>query len=230
MRRTAMRAVVTMPVLVLLLAGLLQPAGAQTTETGAVKFRWAFGALVGPEGDRRLVAVDKDRVLHSGDQIKFFLQPRSGCYIYIFYHSAQDELVRLFPVDTAGTALVPDSQHTVPEGDRWFRLDEQAGPETFYLLASATRLERLEALSAQLTIPAAVEGRRAAAEAVLAEIKHLRRTHRQLKVDAERPVRLGGNFRGTAKTDGTALPDIRDIAVELSTGTFYSRTFRIDHR
>jgi hypothetical protein len=230
MGRSAMRAVVVLPVLVLLMGGLLRPAAAQTAGGETVKFRWAFGAMVGPEEDRRLVAVEKDRVLHSGDQIKFFLQPRSDCYIYLFYLSAQGELVRLFPADTIETALLPDSQHTVPGNDQWFRLDDQTGPETFYLLASTTRLARLEALSAHHRSLGGASDRQAAAEAVLSEIKHLRRTHRQLKVDAERPVRLGGNFRGAPKTDGPALPDIRDIAVELSAGTFYSRTFSIDHQ
>jgi hypothetical protein len=52
-----------------------------------------------------------------------------------------------------------------------------------------------------------------------------------LTAAAERPVRLGGNFRGTEQeTSHLNRYDITRLAVEIEADEFYSRTFSIDHR
>ena len=48
--------------------------------------------------------------------------------------------------------------------------------------------------------------------------------------DAERPVNIIGNLRGTEKAETAGAHDIAKFAVEISADTFYSRTFTIDHQ
>ena len=54
-----------------------------------VEFLWACGAMVGSGHDQRLISIRKDTVLHTGDRIKFFIDPQSECFIYLLYFSAQ---------------------------------------------------------------------------------------------------------------------------------------------
>jgi hypothetical protein len=118
----------------------------------------------------------------------------------------------------------------VPPGIDWFRLDEVVGTETFYLLASARPLENLDTLCNKLHAAAAQTERETVSGQILSEINRLQKKRRTLTAAAERPIRLGGNFRGTMKETKPALPDISQIAVEISASDFYSRTYTIDHR
>jgi hypothetical protein len=210
---------------------VLQPAGTQGTAAAGekIQLQWAFGALTGPEDNQELLSIEEKAVLHTGDRMKFFLQPQTDCFVYLFYRSSQGELVVLLPAQGSESRSAAGTRTTIPPGIDWFRLDEVVGTETFYLLASARPLEKLDNLCNKLHAAAQHE-REAVSGQILTEINRLQKKRRRLTAAAERPIRLGGNFRGTMKETKPALPDISQIAVEISASDFYTRTYTIDHR
>jgi hypothetical protein len=206
-------------------------ATAEAEDQTEISFRWAFGAVVGPKTDRRLVAITRDTTLKSGDQLKMFVELQKKCFVYLIYHSGQGEIHLLFPykIQQFDKDYQLLKRYYIPKGDLWFELDQKVGMESFYLLASAQRLTGLEAL---LTAYNRSERSNKAEQVkqILAEIKRIRKQSRKLATVAERPVPIGGNVRGVDRDKGAACPDIAPIAGEVTATGFYGRTYTIDHR
>jgi len=194
-------------------------------------FRWAFGAIQRGEHKPKFFAVTRDTRLKTGDKLKMLVELEKKCFVYVIYHSAQDEVMILFPYDMEQFTrdYVPGKRYYIPQGDRWFELDENLGRETFYLLASAQRLMGLERLLRKYTT-ADLARKPELAKQILTEIRKIKRRHRKFKTFAERPVQIVGNIRGVDDAQKTVRPDVSSIAVEISAKTFYSRTFTIDHQ
>jgi hypothetical protein len=195
-----------------------------------VQFQWAFGALKKANGSK-FEAVTRDTDLKTGDQIKFFLKVNDNCFVYLIYRSSQGELSILFPhrFKLMSAEYTLKGNHYIPKSDQWFELDEHTGEERFYLLASKKRQLDLEALINDYETTDAAK-KPALAEAILAQIRKLRKQHLKFKTYAERPVNIIGNLRGTEKAETADSQDIAKFAVEISADTFYSRTFTIDHK
>jgi len=204
---------------------------ADAPEESNITFQWAFGAIkntgIGPQFE----VITRDTILRSGDQIKFFLKVEKNCFVYLIYQSSQDELSVLFPYRFK---LLADNyqisgHYYIPNGDQWFELDQVAGAEKFYLLASVVRLNDLESLvntyeGADTSKKVGLGGQ------ILSEIRKLRKRHLKFKSYAEKPVTIIGNMRGSEKTKAVGLNDLADYAVEISANNFFSRTFTIDHQ
>ena len=228
MRTIKLAVIYLLPVTLCLALSLVLWANTASEEKG-FSFRWTFGALVGPEHDRKLTAITGDTELKTGDQLKFCLELKKICYVYLIYHSGQNEVDLLFPSNPEQftTDYKVSSKYCIPQGDTWFELDEKAGRETFYLLASTTRLNELEALFPKETADH-VSNQQERSKQILAKIRTLKKQHRKLIARAERPVPIGGSLRGMNKNN---VPlDNEAIAMEVSVSTFYSRTFTIEHQ
>jgi hypothetical protein len=200
-------------------------------DQGMVKFRWAFAALKQSGAELKLETIVSKSMLKTGDQLKMMVSLENECFVYVIHHSSQDTLKLMFPYTLK--QLSDDYQqhrkYFIPEGDRWFQLDQQVGPEVFYLLASTRRLENLERLFQQYE--SAEPSRRAQINGqVLDEISTLKRHHRELVAEAERPETIGGVVRGFEKAQGMNPPDISVIARDISGPGFILRTFTIDHQ
>jgi hypothetical protein len=65
---------------------------------------------------------------------------------------------------------------------------------------------------------------------IIAEIRNLRKRHLKFKTYSEKPVTIIGKPRGGEQSVRVPTKDIADYAVEISTTTFFSRTYTIDHR
>jgi hypothetical protein len=225
-----------LPVIAVLLTtvtAFAQPAdvyGQNAQEASAVHFIWAFGALVGPQASPELITVDRDLALRSGDRLKFMVAPKTPCFVYLFHLSHQKELALLYPREFAAEPIQTEAVAFVPSDDRWFSLDEKTGTEKFFLLASHQRLPSIEDRYRRYLSADGEMDRQAAVEEILETIKDLRREHLRNPEPVERPIHLGGNFRGVAEAIRSRIPDLSAIAVEISASTFYSRTFTIDHR
>ncbi len=207
---------------------------AQQNESQAdnrILFQWAFGAIKQTTLGPQFELIQRDSVLKSGDQIKFFLGLNDPSYVYLIYQSSQQDLIVLFPqrFKDLGSEKQIAGNHYIPRGDQWFELDEYAGLEKFYLLASVGRLTELESM-VNAYESADKANRRGLGEKVVAEIRRLRKKHRKFKTYAEKPVAVIGNMRGSAKTKAAGLRDLADHAVEISTTNFFSRTYTIDHQ
>ncbi len=201
-----------------------------STEKEDVNIHWAFGALTGAENNRRLISINKDTTLKTGDQFKMMVEFKSKCFVYLIYHGSNDEIQILFPYDwnQLNKGFNAYERYYIPQGDLWFALDKQTGIETFYLLASKSRLVNLESLlkkyeSSNLTAKQDIAIR------IIAEIKKTRAQHKKLAAKAERPVQIGGNVRGT-KEQRLSIHDISTLAVEISAPNFYGKTFTIEHQ
>jgi len=200
----------------------------QGDQEESIHFLWAFGALRTGEGGARLIPIDRDTVLRTGDQIKFFVKLERPGFIYLIYHSSQGELSVLFPYRFEQGAL-SGARYFIPQGAEWFQLDEHVGQETFYLLASSTRLRELEELINKYETADPAK-KRALAKSIVEEIRTLIWKNRRFKTFAEKPVPIMGSLRGTEKLQTRGTPDVTSLAVDISGKKFYSRTFTIDHQ
>jgi hypothetical protein len=196
-----------------------------------VHFRWALGAITVEGKNYVLIPITKDTTLKTGDQFKIFLELQKDCFVYLISHSSQGSLQMLFPYDFQ--QFVPKNdilkKNYIPKENKWFKLDQHVGIETFYLLASAQRLNQLESLFGQY-VSAQSTQKEELKQKILAEIKNLRWQNRKFKKHAERPVPIIGSLRGAGKVDKPESFDVADLAIEISAQNFYSRTFTIDHR
>jgi Domain of unknown function (DUF4384) len=204
---------------------------AEKKETTNVVFHWAFGAIRKTGQESRFEQIAGDARLNSGDQIKFFLKPVTGCFLYLVYHSSQDELTVLFPYrfEEENGKQQALKAYYIPEPNEWFQLDEHVGQEKFHLLASDTRLTRLEDLINQYESGDKTR-KPELSQQILSEIDLLRRKNFKTKVNAERPLSIVGNIRGTKKSGNASPFDLAEHAVEISASHFYIRTYTIDHR
>jgi len=194
-------------------------------------FRWAFGAIERSGHELEFFAITRDTTLKTGDKLKMLVELQKKCFVYVIYHSAQGEVSMLFPYDMQQFTrdYATSKKYYIPQGDRWFELDENVGHETFYLLASAQRLIELERLLRKYTTTDPTK-KQDLAKQILTEIRKTKRRHRKLTTFAERPVPIGGSVRGSTEDEKAFRPDIATIAVEISANNFFSRTFTIDHR
>ena len=210
---------------------LIPSLGAEQKEGKNVRFRWAFGAMVGPKSDRRLVAITRDTVLKTGDQLKMFVELESSCFVYVIYRSEKDKIELLFPykLEQFAKDYKISKRYYIPNGDMWFRLDKDVGRETFYLLASVKRLAGLEEVLEKYK-SAEKAKKQALTKEIIKEIRDTKRRYRKFMMVAERPVPIGGNVRGVAKDKKKFPPDIDPIAEKVSAANFYGRTFTIDHK
>ena len=204
---------------------------AEQNKQDLVCFRWAFGAMIGSDDDRRLVAITRDTMLKTGDQLKMLVELQKKCFVYLIYHTGQDELHMLFPYEIQQFSSDYElfKKYYIPQDDMWFELDEDVGQERFYLLASVKRLFGLEALLKEYASAGAVK-KREIAKQILAEIRKEKKRHKKFATSAERPVTIGGSVRGIVKDKKTRSPDIDPIAAEVNALNFYSRTFTIEHQ
>jgi len=196
-----------------------------------VCFRWAFGALTVEGKNHVHIPITKDTTLKTGDQFKIFLELRKNCFVYLIYHSSQGSLHMLFPHNLQQFVPINNilKKNYIPPGNQWFKLDQHVGIETFYLLASAQRLDQLDSLFGQHESAQPTQ-KEEPKQKILAEIKNLRWQHRNFKKHAERPVSIIGIRRSVGKVDKPENLDVADLAIEISALNFYSRTFTIDHQ
>lgn len=99
-------------------------------------------------------------VLHSGQKIGVSFQPKSDCYVYIFWWDSSGNVGRLFPnaqLTEGKSHVIGGQNYWLPRmrdetsHHRWYVLDEKVGEETIYFIASRKRNPRLEGLYANLS-------------------------------------------------------------------------------
>jgi len=196
----------------------------------ALNFLFAVGAQLAKQGEAKPVPVETHTVLNSGDRIKFFLEPKTDGYFYLFHVGPNGDLALLYPADLKKPQTVPGQPFYVPDGPMWFELDAASGTEKFFFLASKSRLSQLENLYSRHTTLKDRADIQSSTQAFLDELANLNKQRRSLAAPAEKPVRIAGKFRAPSTTGSAALPDITPFAKEITAQGFYSKTFTIDHR
>lgn len=117
-----------------LVVGLAAPATAQQ-----LTFHYGF---IGQHDDHRLYVIEDGSDLASGSQLKLNFKYPTGSWFYVCYLSSTDEHALLY---ASNTGLNVDEQ-AIFDTLGWLALDENSGTETFTLIASEKRLEKLETL------------------------------------------------------------------------------------
>jgi hypothetical protein len=197
------------------------------SSSGNLQFNYAFVALKNKGESPQLVAVESNHILKSGDKLKFYIEALSESYFYLFHIGPSGVLTKIFP-ENHQTAKLPINQKVVvPTGNNWLELDSETGAEKFYLIASRIRQKRLEKLYQNYMTLKNNESANISIKAILDEINRIR--HNNLSADAERPVRIGGSFRGPGSSSSDPVLDISDLAYKVSTNDTYCRFFTIDH-
>lgn len=203
---------------------------ADSHEEKNVNFRWAFVAIVEGENDQQLVSIIRSTVLKTGDRIKMFVEPQKS-FVYFIHRSEANEIELLFPYSPLQFDKEPETtkQYFIPEGDEWFEMHGNAGIETFYLIASPSRLLEMEGLLTRHELAEEADREKLVKE-LLEVIRNLKKKYRRIVANAERPMSIGGSIRGITKNKKPGSLNIDLIANQISANNFYSRTFTIDHR
>ena len=206
-----------------------EPSGGKKTKK--IVFQWAFCTLQKSNADQKPRVVGRNATMKSGDQIKFFIKPQSTCYLYLIHHNSQQQLKMLYPLryNPAASQNAGSGEQYIPDGNQWFELDENTGQEKFYLLASIQPLSDLENLI-KLYEGADKVNQSGLVDQIIAEIRTLRKRHLKFKTYSEKPVTNIGKQPGGEHSARALTKDIAQCAVEISTTTFFSRTYTIDHR
>ncbi len=215
-------------VLVVLSAGLGVATGQEKDNIG---FEWGFGALSGSAKDPKLASITRDTALKSKDQVKMIVKLTKECFVYVLHEDSEGEITLRFPYDLRqfSTDYKVGKNYYIPKGRNWFELDEKVGRETFYLLASPTRLTDLEGLLTKYQSSPA-SGKTAFAKDIVSEIRNVRKRFKTFTTTAERPISIGGNVRGLDSPGAGRLPDVAGITTEISANNFYGKTITVDHK
>lgn len=214
--------------LVVLTAGVDVASGQEKDNIG---FEWGFGALSGSAKEPKLASIARDTTLRSGDQVKLIVKLTTQCFVYVLHEDPTGEIVLRFPYDLQQftTDYKIGKNYYIPKGRPWFQLDEKAGRETFYLLASPNRLTDLEGLVTKYqSSPAA--GKAALAKDIVSEIRNVRKRFKTFTTTAERPISIGGNVRGLDGPGAGRRPDVASITTEISANNFYGKTITVEHK
>jgi hypothetical protein len=214
--------------LVVLSAGFGSASGQDKENIG---FEWGFGAMSGTVKDPNLASVTRDTALKSGDQVKMIVKLTKECFVYVIHEDPSGEIALRFPYDLQQftTDYKVGKNYYVPKGRPWFQLDEKVGRETFYLLASQTRLTDLEGLLTKYQ-SSPVSGKAALAKDIVSEIRNVRKRYKTFTTTAERPISIGGNVRGFDSPGAGRRPDVSTITTDISAINFYGKTITVDHK
>ena len=217
------RAFLALAVCLLALGGAELCAGTDPTIrlTWAVMYRGTDGVVRAI--DYRLPVVR----LAGGDHFRIIMRPESPCFCYVLLRDAQKKLALLFPAEPRfpSTPLQSDATCSLPDGERWYRLDEDGGIEVFYLILSDHRLKALEASVAAYRAHEFDQGDDRVdtfKQAVLDEIRRLVVETSPLAEAARKPLAVAGDFRGISAE--AAFPGIAVLARSV-----YVRTIRLRH-
>lgn len=226
-------------ILIILVIGLAMaytqgPASAQQENLQAddkVSFLWAFGAIRKTDQGSQFVKITRDTELKSGDQLKMLVKLNKKCFVYVFYYSSQGQLHMLLPyhLNQFSDDYEVSKNYYIPQGNFVMELDENVGKEKFYLIASARRLHELENLFDSYDSD---EGAKKTefSESIIEEIRKLRKRHKKFTTEAERPIASTGSIRAHIVSGQVGLPELDELAVEVTAKDFFAKTFTIDHK
>jgi hypothetical protein len=196
-----------------------------------IAFEWAFGVLSTKGKMLVPVALTRDTILKSGDEIKMMVKLTKECFVYVVHQGSKGEVSLLFPYDVQQFQkdYVTEKNYYIPKGRDWMKLDKNTGKEIFFLVASTERLLDLESKLGNY-LSADASKKQTLADDVVSEIRGVRKRYSTFATIAEKPLTIGGNIRGTEKAEGARRPDVANIATQITAKNFFSKTITIDHQ
>lgn len=201
---------------------------AEEPASDVLEVRWVMAGLEKDADPSHPISISPETTLRTGDKIKMYLNAVNKCFFYLFYHNPEGQLQLIYPDSLPAAALVRGTRLTVPQGDRWFELDQKTGTETFHVLVSPTPLRSIEILYEDYRRQAFENG--SSATRLITAIDRLRHQQRPLTSKAERPLSIGGTIRGTPDAGpDTTESRLDHLAEDILTTDVFCRTYTIEH-
>lgn len=105
----------------------------------ALTFHYGF---IGEHDNQQLYVIEDGAALASGTKLKLNFEYPEGNWFYVCYLSSTDEYALLYASNTG----LDTNEQVIFDTLGWLALDDNVGTETFTLISSETRLEKLETL------------------------------------------------------------------------------------
>ena len=105
----------------------------------ALTFHYGF---IGEHDNQQLYVIEDGAVLTSGAKLKLNFEYPEGNWFYVCYLSSTDEYALLYASNTG----LDTNEQIIFDTLGWLALDDNVGTETFTLISSEARLEKLETL------------------------------------------------------------------------------------
>ena len=105
----------------------------------ALTFHYGF---IGEHDNQQLYVIEDGAALTSGAKLKLNFEYPEGNWFYVCYLSSTDEYALLYASNTG----LDTNEQIIFDTLGWLALDDNVGTETFTLISSETRLEKLETL------------------------------------------------------------------------------------
>lgn len=199
--------------------------GAVMASEPDLSLRWALGAWTDEDGAPD--AIQKDTKLEAGARLKFLVEPTSPSTVYLLL---QDNDKAIHVLYRESSSMQQDGQGAptyIPPDTQYFELDDAAGVDTFFLLASKEPLTELDGLLDRYESVDVQAEKTVLAKQIVGEIRRQHKAHRNFARPIEKPVVVGGQTRGDA---GEITDAIDRLATEVTGSGFYSKTITIDHQ
>lgn len=191
------------------------------SEQKQIQFLWAFLYQNQTEKIQTIDPSAGSIKLAHNDKLKVFLKPLNDTYLYLMLIDSEDNLLLLFPEYLAffSEGYTSGVKYYIPEGpDNWFSLDNSGGEEEFILIASSSRLFKLEQKITNYRQKPASRHKKE----LLDEIKRIKLQSFSFDDFPETPTVIAGNFRGIKETEEIT-------ANKVDTIDFYTKTIIILH-
>jgi len=105
----------------------------------ALTFHYGF---IGEHDNQQLYVIEDGATLTSGAKLKLNFEYPEGNWFYVCYLSSTDEYALLYASNTG----LDTNEQVIFDTLGWLALDDNVGTETFTLISSEARLEKLETL------------------------------------------------------------------------------------
>lgn len=210
---------------------VLSPAAAQaeTSSPDTIEVSWVLAGMESDADPPYMTNIPTKAALRTGDKIKMYLKTHRKCFFYIFHQTSGGRMLLLFPPSLPSEAIASGVQLTIPEGDKWFQLNNQAGTESFHVLIAHAALRTIETFYEAHRQDTEDNG--LSTVRLLLMIEQLRNDQRPLTSNAERPLAVGGTLRGgeAINTEAT-LEQLDRLAEYINTSKVFCRTYMIEHQ
>jgi len=196
-------------------------------------FQWTFIANLNQGKNLSAINFDENNVLRSGDQLKTSFTLYKPCFLYFIHHGPGDDVSLIHPpsIPQEPPSAAMPATYNIPENNQWFALDDNAGKETFYLVAASMRLNGLESLLMDYNRSDASE-KVEIGKKIIHKVQQFNQKSAKLTAAAERPVKIGGTVRGGVGRDcpGNSIPLDTFDSLMVSANDFYIKVITIDHK
>lgn len=191
---------------------------------GDTRMHLAFFYKTGKEQIKTIALNDESVTLSTGDRLKFYYQPLSSMYLYVYHSDVHQNISSVYP---GGFNAFADAKEEVyiPKGSpdegkkQWFSLIDK-GPDVFYIIASTKRLKNLEVLTRKYRNSRDNEG------------IHLFNHLEQLVMIAEDAGETGDIFQKSFDDYHTISGTVKGLEFSVHTikvATIYARKITITH-